>query len=79
MRSVYSVIRRSPVELIEEIILINDNSDDQDVITRIEQEIETKPELLNLVKFITPDQRLGLIRYKDFYFLLNTFYKDIIP
>jgi len=65
LRSVFSVIRRSPPNLIKEIILVNDNSDDKDIIAKIEIELETNLEL-SIVRFYTPEERLGLIRSRIF-------------
>ena len=65
LRSVFSVIRRSPPDLIKEIILVNDNSDDKDIIEKVENELETNLEL-SIVRFFTPEERLGLIRSRIF-------------
>ena len=54
-----------PRNLIKEIILVNDNSDDEDIIKRIQQTIDTTPEL-SVVSLFTPDERLGLIRSRIF-------------
>ena len=61
LRSVFSVIKRSPENLVKEIILINDNSEDQDIINKVSDEISNNPELKK-VKLFTPEERLGLIR-----------------
>ena len=51
--------------LIKEIILINDNSDDKEVIKKIQQTIDTTPEL-SVVSLFSPEERLGLIRSRIF-------------
>ena len=61
MRSVFSVIRRSPSELVKEVILVNDNSEDGSIVAKIDNEIKNTPEL-SKVRLFTPDERLGLIR-----------------
>jgi len=65
MRSVMSVVKRSPRNLIKEIILINDNSDDKEVIKKIQHTIDTTPEL-SVVSLFSPEERLGLIRSRIF-------------
>ena len=65
LRSVFSVIRRSPPELIKEIILVNDNSDDKGIVEKIEDELEKNLEL-SIVRLYTPEKRLGLIRSRIF-------------
>ena len=61
MRSVFSVVRRTPQHLLKEVFLINDNSDDKEVIEKIQDEVEQNIEL-SVVKLLTPEERLGLIR-----------------
>ena len=65
MRSVFSVVRRTPSHLLKEIFLINDNSEDKDIIQRIQNEVDQNLEL-SMVKFVTPEKRLGLIRARIF-------------
>jgi len=65
MRSVYSVVRRSPRNLIKEIILINDHSDDDSIIESVQSELNVATEL-SAVRLLTPPQRLGLIRARIF-------------
>ena len=65
MRSVYSVIRRSPSNLIKEIILINDHSEDASIIEAVNTELKDTPEL-GVVRMLTPHERLGLIRARIF-------------
>ena len=61
MRSVFSVIRRSPPHLLKEVFLINDNSEDKEIVEKIRSEVEQNLEL-SVVKLVTPKERLGLIR-----------------
>ena len=65
MRSVFSVVRRTPAHLLKEIFLINDNSEDKEIIQRIQNEVDQNLEL-SMVKLLTPEERLGLIRARIF-------------
>jgi len=65
MRTLYSVIKRSPNNLLKEIILINDHSEDDAIISTIDNQIKSDHDL-SLVKMYTPPERLGLIRARIF-------------
>jgi len=65
MRTVHSVVRRSPRSLLKEVILVNDNSKDDAIIEAVQQELQENAEL-DIVKMFTPPERLGLIRARIF-------------
>jgi len=65
MRTVHSVVRRSPRSLLKEVILVNDNSKDDAIIEAVHQELQENAEL-DIVKMFTPPERLGLIRARIF-------------
>lgn len=63
LRTIHSVIDRTPKNLLREIILVNDQSD-IDISANITEHLKDN-DLQNLVKVVTPPERLGLIRYKN--------------
>lgn len=60
LRTVHSVIDRTPSDLLLEIILVNDQSD-IDITVNVTNHIQTE-NLSHIVRLITPPERLGLIR-----------------
>lgn len=63
LRTIHSVIDRTPKNLLREIILVNDQSD-IDISANITEHLKDN-DLQNLVKVVTPPEQLGLIRYKN--------------
>ena len=61
LRTIHSVIDRTPKNLLHEIILVNDQSD-IDISANLTEHLKAN-DLQNLVKIVTPPERLGLIRY----------------
>ncbi len=64
LRTVYSVIDRTPEKLLKEIILVNDHSD-IDIMSNLTEHIE-RNDLGGVVQVLTPPERLGLIRARVF-------------
>lgn len=60
LRTVYSVLNKTPENLLEEIILIDDMSDLKNLHEELEEYIKTKS--LRKVKLIKAERREGLIR-----------------
>ncbi|VDQ15122.1 unnamed protein product [Trichobilharzia regenti] len=58
MRSVHSVIDRSPANLIREVILVDDFSD----LPHLKEALEEYMDMLKVVKIVRTKQREGLIR-----------------
>jgi len=65
LRTVHSVIKRSPAHLVEEVILVNDNSDDWEIVKEVERQLRWS-DTLEKVQLVTPPGRLGLIRARIF-------------
>ena len=64
LRTIHSVIDRTPEKFLHEIILIDDKSD-IDIKPELESHIQSN-NLGNIVKIFTPPERLGLIRARIF-------------
>ncbi len=62
LRTVHSVIDRTPPDLLLEIILVNDQSD-IDITLNVTNHIQNE-NLSHIVRLITPPDRLGLIRWE---------------
>jgi len=60
LRTIHSVINRTPTNLLLEIILVNDQSD-IDISSNVTNHIQTE-KLSHIVRLLTPPKRLGLIR-----------------
>jgi len=65
LRTVHSVVNRSPEHLVQEVILVNDNSDDWEIVKEVEHQIRWADSLAK-VTLVTPPARLGLIRARIF-------------
>jgi len=65
MRTLYSVVRRSPQNVIKEVLLINDHSEDASITEAVQAELDNTAEL-SVVRLLTPPDRLGLIRARIF-------------
>lgn len=74
LRTIHSVIDRTPKNLLREIILVNDQSD-IDISANITEHLKDN-DLQNLVKVVTPPERLGLIRYKSVQQILKWIRQD---
>ena len=64
LRTVHSVIDRSPRDALKEIILVNDQSD-IDIIPNVTSHVENEG-LSNIVRLVNAPERLGLIRARIF-------------
>lgn len=64
LRTIHSVINRSPKDALHEIILVNDQSD-IDIIPNVTKHIDEE-NIGNKVKLVTAPERLGLIRARIF-------------
>lgn len=65
LRTIHSVVNRSPKKALHEIIIVNDRSD-IDIVSNITHHLEQNNELIRLVKVVTAPERLGLIRARIF-------------
>ena len=65
LRTIYSVIDRSPKEALKEVILVNDHSD-IDLRNNVTAHLSENNIREDLVKILTPPERLGLIRARIF-------------
>jgi polypeptide N-acetylgalactosaminyltransferase len=85
LRSVYSVLNRSPKHLLKEIILVDDQSDIEEMKQKLDD--YCKEHFGDIVKILRLPKRLGLIAAKNYgnnlYFFLNflniykTYYKQV--
>ena len=64
LRTIHSVIERSPREVLKEIVLINDQSD-MNIVQNITDHLQNE-NLVQLVKLYTAPERMGLIRARIF-------------
>ncbi len=64
LRTVHSVVNRSPKSCLHEVILVNDKSD-IDIASNITEHLQAQ-KLTHLVKLVTAPERLGLIRARIF-------------
>ena len=64
LRSVYSVLNRSPRHLLKEIILVDDQSDIEEMKEPLDKYCEEH--FGDIVKILRPPKRLGLIAAKNF-------------
>lgn len=62
MRTVYSILFRSPEELLEEILLVDDCSDDVNLLVQLREVLPHLP----IVKIIRSQKRLGLMQARVF-------------
>lgn len=60
LRTIHSIVDRSPASLLHEIIIVNDMSDN-DIVHNVTDHLRAE-NLTHLVSLITPPERLGLIR-----------------
>ncbi|CRK87279.1 CLUMA_CG001081, isoform A [Clunio marinus] len=58
MRTIYSILKRAPLELIEEILLIDDCSDDEEILKALHEVVPKLPK----VRIIRSPTRLGLMK-----------------
>lgn len=66
IRTLYSIVDRTPSYLLKEIILINDYSDFEGLHSNLSNFIESNDELKSHVKLVKTEQREGLIRARMF-------------
>jgi glycosyltransferase involved in cell wall biosynthesis len=64
LRSVYSVLHRSPKHLLKEIILVDDQSDIEEMKQKLDDYCDEH--FGDIVKILRPPKRLGLIAAKNY-------------
>eukprot|EP00096_Caligus_rogercresseyi_P014556 TRINITY_DN7060_c0_g1_i1.p1 TRINITY_DN7060_c0_g1~~TRINITY_DN7060_c0_g1_i1.p1 ORF type:complete len:642 (+),score=101.97 TRINITY_DN7060_c0_g1_i1:438-2363(+) len=65
LRTLHSIMRRSPEKHLREIIVVNDHSD-IDIFDQLVESVAKEPRMSGKIKFVTPPERFGLIRARMF-------------
>nr|XP_040575982.1 polypeptide N-acetylgalactosaminyltransferase 35A-like [Lepeophtheirus salmonis] len=65
LRTIHTVVKRSPANLLKEVIVVNDHSD-IDIFDKLIENVNKESHLIQKVRFVTPPERFGLIRARIF-------------